>query len=302
MGCWCGRRVHRLPQSVWDEFVVGLNLSAEAGMSVDEGSGEDRDQCLFWSWWLTTRLSLSHQPLNTCISAAKETYKLPCVYLKQRRRGTTWRAWEADREAGRWGNQDRWGRKCQCSQWLTRGRDGEWQRCSSWLFSVKGQTLCIVKMKWRKRAEGRGEDPERSARPGTARQSSPIHSRCLGRRWLMGEREKSICSRGRGRFKRKRWYGDWPPFEEMCGRDAGCFATSSSPRVRDRPKVLSAGCGDLLSLLASSSAGRGITRRLHVLTTAAHWAQGRSESKLHLVLAPGHLSLCTLPSERSRWK
>ena len=47
MGCWCGRRVHRLPQSVWDEFVVGLNLSAEAGMSVDEGSGEDRDQCLF---------------------------------------------------------------------------------------------------------------------------------------------------------------------------------------------------------------------------------------------------------------
>lgn len=90
--------------------------------------------------------------------------------------------------------------------------------------------------------------------------------------------------------------------EETCDRDAGCFATSSSPRVRDQAKVLSAGCGDLLSLSASSSAVRGVTRRLHVLTTAAHRAQGGSESKLHLVPAPGHLLLCTLPSERSGWK
>lgn len=39
----CGRWAHRLPRSVWGELVVRLNLSVEAGMSVDEGSGEDRD-------------------------------------------------------------------------------------------------------------------------------------------------------------------------------------------------------------------------------------------------------------------
>lgn len=43
-----GRPAHRLPGSVRaGELVVGLNLSVEAGMSVGEGSGEDRDRCFF---------------------------------------------------------------------------------------------------------------------------------------------------------------------------------------------------------------------------------------------------------------
>lgn len=87
---------------------MGLNLSVEAGMSVDEGSVRTGTDASFdpngSPLGLAHALNLSTQ----CVAVTEETCKLPCVYLKQRRHGMTRRAWEADRgRRERWGDRDR---------------------------------------------------------------------------------------------------------------------------------------------------------------------------------------------------
>ena len=79
---------------------------------------------------------------------------------------------------------------------------------------------------------------------------------------------------------------------------SGCFATSNSPRVKDRARGLSAGRKDLLSLPASSSAGRGVTRRLHVLT-AAPQAQAGPRARCILFWLPVTCHLA--PSQGEKW-
>lgn len=80
---------------------------------------------------------------------------------------------------------------------------------------------------------------------------------------------------------------------------SGCFATSNSPRVKDRARGLSAGRGDLLSLPASSSAGRGVTRTLHVLTAAAHQAQAGPRAGCVLSWLPVTCHLAPFPEREA---